>query len=179
MNEQPQEWTLEPVKLSDGTSWVGVVYISDGKRKYGSMNEQEAIGLIAGINAALAAEREKREHSEKVLYGWRDHCFEAQRKSDELEQQLAAAEQAAYQRGLKDHEIWMGDQLAAERELREKAEKLYHDTLIVAQEQAQQLAAEREKVAAAYRQGSDDRIAMITRQTLLETRTGVKQDDQG
>ncbi len=36
---------------------------------------------------------------------------------------LAAAEQAAYQRGLKDHEVWMGDQLAAERAKVKELEK--------------------------------------------------------
>jgi hypothetical protein len=57
---QPKgEWTVRPVHKNDGTVWPGIGYISDGNRTYGSANFEEGKAIVAAINAAIAAEREK------------------------------------------------------------------------------------------------------------------------
>ncbi len=52
------EWTVESVKRSDGTLWPGLAYIAQSNGTvFGSFNEQQAIHLVA----AIQAERDKQD----------------------------------------------------------------------------------------------------------------------
>jgi vacuolar-type H+-ATPase subunit E/Vma4 len=47
-------WKVAPVKQSDGSDWLGIAYISDGKRQYGALNDQQAAAICDAHNEATA-----------------------------------------------------------------------------------------------------------------------------
>ncbi len=124
MSDQPKptgEWTVEPVKRSDGTLWPGLAYIAQSNGKvFGAFNEQQAIHLVAAINAALAAEREKRDTAEcnrsgfeLENYGLKDQLAAEREKVQALRQRMAEIDikTKALKRAL-EHLQQLRDQLA-------------------------------------------------------------------
>jgi hypothetical protein len=123
------EWTVRPVHKKDGTVWPGIGYISDGKRTYGSANFEEGKAIVAAINAALAAEREKVNNLHSIL-GRKRTAIQEQKTEIKLLQQANSV--------LRESTDKLREQLAAERE---KYVEQREDWIREIQQLQQQLAA--------------------------------------